>query len=249
MIFNFIKTCILNFLFPIRCIGCETLGLNICNCCLNKISLLKNQECPNCRKGNTVGVFCDSSCQKGFYFDQLVVSARYQKNNLLKKLVVRFKYKFSEELGIVLGKMLKTQLNNIFQFSKNFGEVAIIPVPIHSKRLCARGFNQAKVLADYLSYFLGSSSFCNYDCLIRDNFEMRQADLSKDDRVKNLEDAFSLDEKFKNLIKNKFIFLVDDIATTCSTLNECSRVLKNYGAHYICAIVLGRGNQMRHVVL
>ncbi len=57
-------------------------------------------------------------------------------------------------------------------------------------------------------------------------------------RQQNLHEAFSVSNP--DQIAGKIILLVDDIATTGSTIFECARVLKNAGAKEIFAIVIAR---------
>jgi competence protein ComFC len=240
---------ILDLFFPRRCLSCGKEGGYVCHNCLKNISFLKKQQCPTCRRRNNFGTFCNEKCAKGNYFDQLIVCSRYTKHNLLKKLVVVFKYKFSRELVVILGEMLKTQFVYFSQYISFFKKIVIVPVPIHKKRLKKRGFNQAKLLADYLyealkkdfSFSHYFENLKNYDCLAKAFCGENQAHLDKDHRLSNLRGAFSLKAEFSHLLKGKFVLLVDDIATTGSTLSECSKVLKDFGARYVCGIVLGRG--------
>lgn len=229
---------ILNLLFPKLCVGCKFPGDYLCGNCLKELSILKIQSCPNCRRKNFEGEFCNEKCAKGFSFDQLLICMNYGNDSLLKKLIVQFKYKFSEELIEVLGKIIKHQFA---YFSHKFCEGALaVPIPLHKKRMNYRGFNQAGLLAEYLT-----RCFCNlefYDCLQRENFYKAQAKLGRSSRLQNVKGTISLKKEFKNnFIRGKTVILVDDVATTCSTLNECSRVLKNAGAKYVCGLVLARG--------
>lgn len=246
-ILNSVLDATLNLLFPKLCVGCKTPGDYLCGNCLKELSILKIQSCPNCRRKNFEGEFCSEKCAKGFYFDQLLVCMNYGNDSLLKKLIVQFKYKFSEELIEVLGKIIKHQF---VYFSHKFREGTLaVPVPLHKKRMNYRGFNQAGLLAQYLSRCFGGLEFC--DCLWRENFYKPQAKLGKSLRLQNVKGTILLKEEFckddskdgfrNDFIKGKTVILVDDVATTGSTLNECSRILKNAGAKYVCGLVLARG--------
>jgi predicted amidophosphoribosyltransferase len=81
----------------------------------------------------------------------------------------------------------------------------------------------------------------NFDCLIREEYSIGQAKLHRQERLKNLKGSIKFDQEFSNKIKNKFLILIDDVATTCTTINECSKVLKQFGARHICGLVLARG--------
>lgn len=71
---------------------------------------------------------------------------------------------------------------------------------------------------------------------IKDN--KMQSTLNKEERNKNVEDVYSI--KNKNKIYNKKILLVDDIFTTGSTANECSKVLKKAMARNIGILTIAK---------
>ncbi|MEK7090228.1 MAG: phosphoribosyltransferase family protein, partial [Patescibacteria group bacterium] len=63
----------------------------------------------------------------------------------------------------------------------------------------------------------------------------------REGRVKNMENAFAIHPEYSAIIYDKTILLVDDIATTGSTLNEAARMLKNAGARQVWGIVVAKG--------
>jgi len=227
---------ILNLVFPKSCLVCGCSGAYCCEKCYRTFSLLKNQDCPSCRRKNPTGVFCSFACGKDFNFEQLVVCLDYGRNALLRDLLRLFKYNFSKELAENLGRVMKWQFA---PFSHNFIDAVLVPVPLHKSRLAYRGFNQAGLLAQYLAGTFSGLTLC--DCLIRRERRYEQAKLKREERLKNLDGVMELRTAYKGFLKNKVVVLVDDVATTCSTLNECSRALKNAGASYVCGLVLGRG--------
>lgn len=229
---------ILDLFFPRYCLDCGTPGSYLCTECFKKISIAKSQCCPNCRIKNNFGNFCNKKCAEGFYFDQLITCLSYEKTGLIKKLIVQFKYKFSEELAGVLAKVMTHQFA---YFSHCFREnIVIVPVPINKKRLNYRGFNQSFLLAKYIEKNSGGRIEV-LDCLMRKPDSLQQAKLSRDDRLTNLKDAIFCKNSHENSLRNKTVILIDDIATTCSTLNACAKVLKEAGAKYVCGLVLARG--------
>lgn len=231
-------TAILDLLFPRFCLNCEKEGAYLCSGCFNRLIILSKQGCPACRRINELGKFCHEKCAQNFAFDQLIVCSTYEKAGLLKKLLVLLKYRFAEEVVEILGKLLKYQFA---YFSHNFinQEVLIVPVPLHKKRLKYRSFNQAWLLAEYLARSFNFINLC--DCLERKKFQKSQALADREERIVNLKGSFEVKEEFRNFVKGRVILLVDDVATTCSTLNECSGALKVAGAKYICGLVLARG--------
>ena len=111
-----------------------------------------------------------------------------------------------------------------------------MPVPLHLKRLRQRGFNQSLLLARHVADRLQ----CELDFLSlrRVRYTLPQTGLGKDERRKNVRGAFHL--KDPEIVKGKTVLLVDDVATTGNTLNECSRVLKKAGCNEVFCLVLAR---------
>jgi ComF family protein len=97
----------------------------------------------------------------------------------------------------------------------------ILPVPLHTKRLRRRGFNQALVLSRKL--FPEYKKKIDPHVLERHLRTQPQTGLSGAERRRNVRNAFKVSRPEK--IKNKKILLVDDVFTTGATVNECARIL------------------------
>ncbi|MFH1284006.1 MAG: double zinc ribbon domain-containing protein [Candidatus Peregrinibacteria bacterium] len=235
-----IKKFLLDLVFPKFCAGCGAEGDHICEKCLKKIRILKYQVCPSCRKINLNGRFCSGMCAEEFCFDQLLVCLEYRRGGLFQKLMVRFKYKFSRELKDFLGKIMADRFSEFQSLLPPLsGKIFVVPVPIHKKKLKIRGFNQTKLLAEILVRGAEKLRLC--DCLKRHEYHADQAKLHKTERMKNLCGAVGICEGFGEILKSGVVLLIDDVATTGSTMNECGKVLKEAGAGYVCGLVLARG--------
>jgi ComF family protein len=112
----------------------------------------------------------------------------------------------------------------------------IIPVPLHRQRLQERGFNQAAILAAL--FFPDAKQRICVDALSRTRRTPPQTGLRGKDRRKNLKNAFAVDRSSQ--VKGKAVLLVDDVFTTGTTLNECAKILKKYGAADVQALTLAR---------
>lgn len=217
------------------------------------------QVCPRCEKfiiGS--GKLCQackrsSLKNKDFFLDALVVAAKYKENNL-SKIIHAYKYNLIQDLHIPLGRIInKAFLDNDLPLPD-----LIVPVPLHKRRLRWRGFNQSELLADYISenLALGMKIPVLGDILIRKKHTLPQMKVRKySERKENIRDAFVLNPnchpnankgstlataKVEPLLQGQKILLVDDIATTGATLNECAKVLKNAGAKKVFGLVLAR---------
>lgn len=230
---------ILDFVFPRKCLGCDREEGYLCSLCRDKIQFLEFQCCPKCRRKQSDGNFCSKKCGENFNFDQLIVCLEYSKSNLISKMVVQFKYRFSEELVEVLGKIMKHQLAEFSHEFRNEDGVFLIPVPLSPGRLKFRGFNQSILLAKYLEK--NFSGMKVYDCMKREDGSEQQAGKLRNERLKNLENKIAMKEDSGENLRAKNVILIDDIATTGTTLNECAKVLKLAGADHVCGLVLARG--------
>ena len=113
----------------------------------------------------------------------------------------------------------------------------IIPVPMNRKKLKLRGYNQVELIAKELVNS-GVSIKLDTKSLIKQKNTIPQSTLSKIERKSNLIGAYKIDNN-KNII-GKNILLFDDIFTTGSTVNECSRILKKNGAKKIGVLAIAK---------
>ena len=116
----------------------------------------------------------------------------------------------------------------------------ILSVPLHRNKEQKRGYNQAYLIAKELGKLLETEEQSHVLKRIR-NTES-QSLLPKYKRKSNVKGAFLVVHPSK--IKGKSILLVDDVMTTGSTLNECSRVLKEAGAEKVFVAVLATGRNV-----
>nr|WP_245210426.1 phosphoribosyltransferase family protein [Sedimentibacter acidaminivorans] len=114
----------------------------------------------------------------------------------------------------------------------------IVSVPLHRSKLKSRGYNQSELLAIYISNKLNIPYI---NALKRIKKTNKQSSQSKLNRMRNLENSFTINKKNKiNFIKKSSVLLVDDVYTTGSTANECSKALLNYGVNKVYVITIAR---------
>lgn len=244
MIFHKFKKFILDTLFPIHCISCDKYGNWICEDCLKKISLKKHQTCPICKQKQTLNGATCFDCKNKHTTDWLLVASFYRrgkKKTILAELIHYYKYRFIDELSNPLGEIL---VKAFLSSSLTLPDL-IIPIPLHPRRLRWRNFNQSKLLAKYLSEELAPNFKITVieNAIIRKKYTQPQASIkSHRRRINNLQGAFAINNnpKLTKLLKNKNILLVDDVATTGSTIFECSKILKQNQVKKVYALVLAR---------
>lgn len=206
-----------DLLFPIECIGCKKDGKALCTDCLNKI---------------------DQNIENSFsskHFKKVYALANWNQE-ITQKTIKQLKFHYSKKIADDLMPFFKSVLPSI-----NLPENSIlVPIPLHKLRENSRGFNQSEILAKSFSEILNKPIKNNLIFRIINTYP--QSKLKGFKRRNNLKNAFIVDLKaLNNLPKNTAICLIDDIASTMTTLNECALQFKRSGYKNIYAIVFARG--------
>jgi ComF family protein len=225
---------VLDLLFPIECLNCQSEGDYLCEECFNELKLNDTEY----QKRAQINLKIPN-------LKQIYIAGDYE-NSILSNLIIKYKYNFLSVLGKTLARFLiifwQQQIfeNNLFNSHgalSNFqnSQLLAIPIPLSKKRLHWRGFNQAEIVArEFCLYF---NHELNLD-LKRLKHRAPQATLSETKRLENMESVFAWRGES---LTNKRIILIDDVVTTGATLNEAARILKEAGAQEIYALVLAKG--------
>jgi ComF family protein len=142
----------------------------------------------------------------------------FTKGGRVQNLMHQFKYRGMHKIGNLLGTIAGEQLRSSELF--NTADF-IIPVPLHSKRLKQRGYNQSLCFAEGLAQKLNASVEENN--LVRMAATDTQTHKSRFARFENMKDVFMV--KNAERLIDKHILLVDDVITTGSTLEACGSLL------------------------
>jgi competence protein ComFC len=206
---------ILKLFFPLKCIGCGKKGQDICEKCYGLL--------------NKMAKFRHRSKVRNHSYEEIVFCFDYRLN-IVRRLICCFKFQGVKDFGFILGDYLAETLKGyVFDF--------VVPVPISKSRLLERGFNQSSILAKRI-VGRGEGRFLN--CLSRSGNSPPQSKSTRNMRLKNLKGQIQLKENLSEAILNSSIVLIDDVITTGSTVEECSRILKDAGAKKITVAVLAR---------
>ena len=112
---------------------------------------------------------------------------------------------------------------------------ALVPTPLHPRRLRSRGYNQSALLSHEIGRRLNLP--VREDLLVRVRNPRPQVEAqSQQERRDNVADNFFCNTDTSGLT----VLLIDDVATTGSTLSECATVLKAAGATRVHALTLAR---------
>lgn len=230
---------LIHLIYPNRCPICgEILGKdsNLCRECLSGLKRLSPPFCPICSIPFPDGEshICEACLRKRPYFDSL--SSAYIYEGTASKAIHLFKFQKKKSAGRAIGTLLSEFAISWWKgISKKDIEYVVVPVPLGKGRLRERGFNQSLIIARYVAKKLNLSMDCL--SLRRIKETEQQSVLGIEERKKNVRSAFKV---FGEDLKGKGVILVDDVATTGSTLNECARTLKEAGAEEIRCLVFSR---------
>jgi ComF family protein len=115
---------------------------------------------------------------------------------------------------------------------------ALVPVPLHWRRLWARRFNQSAMLAAAISSQTGVPVAAN--ALKRVKPTVQQFGLSRTERAANVQGAFRVPPEGKAAVTRRHLVLIDDVLTTGATLDGCARALLRAGAANVDVLVFAR---------
>jgi ComF family protein len=233
-----IKEAILDILYPqnIACILCRQRARDIddkglCRTCASSLPLITPPVCHKCGRPLGEDGICIDCAYVRYHFEQAVSVLHYTPE--IKQLIHRFKYGGISYLSRTLGWWMAEAFNQRCGWDVD----VIVPVPLHPRRQRQRGFNQSALLAREMGRYIGVA--VNERVLIRKKYTPAQAGLSKFQRMQNLQDAFEV--RKPEAVRGKSVLLVDDVFTTGSTVDECSRVLLQAGAQRVYVLTLATG--------
>lgn len=156
-----------------------------------------------------------------------VDDAVFEYGGAMARAIHRMKYEDRPDLARPLGAAL-------VRIAARLPTVdAVVPVPLHPKRLAQRGFNQSALLAAPLARMLGVPHVPRVMVRVRDT--PRQAELDRGARLQAPLGAFSADP---DRVCGRRWLLVDDVRTTGATLAACARALKTGGAASVMPVSL-----------
>lgn len=235
---GFIINAAVDCIYPPRCSLCGRYGGDeegICPDCLSQIHYIGKPLCIRCGKPFphefATDHFCGECLTGKRYFSKARAVGLY--NGLFRKTLHRFKYQWNHCLATPLGTLMAKRMEYFFS---DAAYQCMVPVPLHPRRLRKRGFNQALVLARVLSRTCHIPLDRNN--LVRTRWTQSQVGLSERERKDNVRGAFAVSQSAR--IARKVILLLDDIYTSGSTVDECSKVLIKAGARKVDVLTLAR---------
>lgn len=202
---------LIDLIFPKYCLNCGKEGEYWCDSCRRELPKPKNLSLL---------------IKDKVYFDEFYALFDYDEP-IIQLLISSLKYRFIKEIAIYFGDLLADKIGDL-----NFTGV-LVPVPLHKRRQKWRGFNQAEEISKVIAQ---KTKLELSNVLNRQRYHKPQAKLSEEERLKSLNNAF-----IKTGEIPPAILLIDDVVTTGTTVNECSKILKEAGAKKIIVLTIAKG--------
>ena len=232
----------LDLVFPIHCAGCGREGGVICGQCADGLDKLAQPYCRVCAASGGYDV-CRWCRQYPPGFDLL--RSPFKFGGPVRDAIHRLKYKGERSaagpLGALMAEHLKLRFDSRWPGSHRPGSRwpssvdTLVPAPLHPRRLRSRGYNQSALLAREIGDRLNLP--VREDLLVRVRNTRPQVETqSPQERRDNVAGSFECRADATGLNA----LLIDDVATTGSTLSECATALKAAGAVRVYALTLGR---------
>jgi competence protein ComFC len=219
---------VLDLFFPRLCVGCGREGNLICTDCRRQLPAL-GPTCPLCGRPQADEVICPACCARISPLDSVRSPYRFQ--GVVRQAVHDLKYRGLRAMARPLGELLAAYL-----VRRPIEADALVPVPLHRRRLRERGYNQSALICRELSRLCGLPVVTEVVLRVSDTPpQVRAADAAS--RRANVAGAFVCRD---GRLKGKRVIVVDDVCTSGATLESCAAVLKGGGAAYVAGLTVAR---------
>jgi ComF family protein len=242
--------------FPGDCRICSDPLLNIsrlpvCTNCIDNIQTFVSTQCAVCGellvarnfRGDTQGTQLCGLCQQVRpRYIRAVSHGPYE--GVLRDLVHLLKYEKVNSAAEVLGERLAQAIEAL---AEEVGPKPIaIPVPLHTTKLRQRGFNQTERIASQAARVLRTSFPIELvsGVLQRMRATTSQTGLTRHQRRLNVRGSFRVDRASRRVIAGRNVILIDDVFTTGTTAEECTRVLLRAGAKNVWIATVARVSKL-----
>jgi ComF family protein len=220
---------IIQWIFPATCCLCSLsapVGREFCSVCQGLLPWVEDRcyRCGLCLETGEEAIYCNRCRTNPKAFDRLCALFSYDPP--VPRMIFKLKYSGKLNYGKILGGLLADKIEKEWYKNQALPE-AIIPVPLHRKRLRKRGFNQAVEIALPIKKRLRIPILYHYFLRIKDT--VPQSALSKYYRFNNLKSVFRVTEK----LPYQHVAIIDDVVTTGNTVSALCELLKEKGVMQI----------------
>lgn len=229
----------LDLLFPPRCAGCDRTGVPLCDRCAASITPIAAPSCVACGQSlprATANARC-AGCRRAPLPLVAVRSAAVYAEPL-RTAIHRLKYGGRRTAARPLAALLVAPAQALASVwapaAAQDHAPMVVPIPLHTRRERERGYNQAGLLAVPLARALGWRLEPRALWRVKDTEPLVR--LSARQRREAVRGAFAA----RRRLDGEHVLLVDDVATTCSTLASAAGACLAAGAASVAAVTLAR---------
>ena len=211
-----LRDSLLYLLYPTICIGCGSsspIDENVfCVSCL--------MDLPETELFSTADN--DMEYRLAGRFDLVGAAALYYfyKSGRIQAAIHDLKYRRNKKVAEVFGRELGRRWLESTRLDQ---PDLIVPVPLHSKRMYQRGYNQSLIFAQAISDVLKKP---HYQVLQKTKHTETQTHKTRKDRLTSI--ASSIKIKGRPNLHNRHILLVDDVLTTGATIEVCAKAIQKF---------------------
>jgi ComF family protein len=223
---------------PPRCLGCGAMVADagaVCPACWGGIDFIAPPMCDSCGLPFAYETGASAVCGECARQPPLFGRARsvMAYTDTSRRFVLAFKHADRTDAAPAWGAWLARAGRELLADAD-----ILIPVPLHRRRLIARRYNQAALMAKALSRETGLPVFV--DVLRRTRATPSQGRMNRSQRERNVAGAFAVRDSRRSRIQDTRIVLIDDVMTTGATLTACIRPLISAGAANVDVLTLAR---------
>jgi ComF family protein len=227
----------LDVALPRLCPACRDLVTDngLCPNCWSKLAFISAPYCP--RLGIPFaydpgpGILSMQAITNPPAYTRARAAVRY--DDVARALVHAYKYGDRLDLGPMIGRWMARAGKELTAEAD-----ALVPVPLHWRRLWTRRFNQSAALAEAIARESGIA--VAHATLRRVKATAQQVGLSRNDRATNVQGAFRVAPGAKAEVAGRRLILVDDVLTSGATVDACARALLRAGAAQVDVLVFAR---------
>jgi ComF family protein len=227
----------LDLALPPLCAACRQPvdGRGLCPACWSKLSFITRPYCER------LGIPFVYDPGPGILSMQAIASppayhrarAAVRFDEISRMLVHALKYADRLDLAPMMGRFIAQAGRELLAEAD-----ALVPVPLHWRRLWMRRFNQSAMLAAAISSETGVPIAASV--LKRVKPTVQQFGLSRTERAANVQGAFRVPPDGKAAVTRRRLVLIDDVLTTGATVDGCARALLRAGAANVDVLVFAR---------
>src|SRR5436190_2721319 len=212
---------------PPLCPACRDLVTDngVCPACWSKLGFISAPYCP--RLGIPFaydpgpGILSMQAIADPPAYQRARAAVRY--DDVARALVHAYKYGDRLDLGPMIGRWMARAGRELTAEAD-----ALVPVPLHWRRLWTRRFNQSAALAEAIARESGVA--VAHSALRRAKATQQQVGLSRAERATNVQGAFRVAADAKPEVAGRRLILIDDVLTSGATSDACARALLRAGA-------------------